>query len=159
VPYDPAAVWPVAEFRMPDGAAAVAAALDAAVDDAGRRPDAVLCLNDQLALGALRMLHERGLRVPEDVAVVGFDDVEGGRFSVPTLTTVAPDKSAVAAVAVELLLLRMAEAAADRPTAAPHQAAPAPAPAPQERVVPHRLIVRESTAGRGRRSDAAPDAG
>jgi DNA-binding LacI/PurR family transcriptional regulator len=138
LPYDPAAVWPVDKFRMRHGAAAVGTALDA-----GRCPDAMLCLNDQLALGALRMLHERGLRVPEDVAVVGFDDVEGGRFSVPTLTTVAPDKSAVAAVAMELLMLRIAESGAARPATAGE----AP-PAPQERVVPHSLIVRESTAGR-----------
>ncbi|UCM91076.1 LacI family DNA-binding transcriptional regulator [Streptomyces marincola] len=133
LPYDPTAVMPVAQFRMPHGAAAVARALDT-----GPRPDAVLCLNDQMALGAIRTLHERGLRVPRDVAVVGFDDVEGGRFSVPTLTTVSPDKKAVARVAVELLLLRIAEAAggsgdADLP--------------PEERVVPHRLAIRESTAG------------
>ncbi|MDT0317378.1 LacI family DNA-binding transcriptional regulator [Streptomyces millisiae] len=130
--YDPAAVWPVAEFRMPHGAAAVAEALAA-----GHRFDALLCLNDQLALGALRALHEHGLRVPEDVAVVGFDDVEAGRYSVPTLTTVAPDTDAVASVAVELLLHRIAEAG---------DGGEPPAP-PDERVAPHRLVVRESTTG------------
>ena len=46
-------------------------------------PDAVFCFNDTLALGALRALHEAGLRVPEDVAVAGFDDIEDGRFSSP----------------------------------------------------------------------------
>ncbi|TDC77276.1 LacI family DNA-binding transcriptional regulator [Streptomyces hainanensis] len=132
VGYDPAAVWPVAEFRMPHGAAAVAEAWAA-----GHRPDALLCLNDQLALGALRALHERGLRVPDDVAVVGFDDVEAGRFSAPTLTTIAPDTHAVAAVAVELLLNRIAEAGETTDRTAP----------PDERVAPHRLVVRESTAG------------
>ncbi|MDT0442237.1 LacI family DNA-binding transcriptional regulator [Streptomyces johnsoniae] len=137
LPYDPTAVMPVRQFRIPHGAAAVVRALDT-----GPRPDALLCLNDQMALGAIRALHERGLRVPEDIAVVGFDDVEGGRFSVPTLTTVAPDKKAVARVAVELLLLRIAEAA-DRTR-------DAPGPPPEERVVPYTLAVRESTAGRGR---------
>ncbi|MDT0343543.1 LacI family DNA-binding transcriptional regulator [Streptomyces litchfieldiae] len=131
LPHDPAAVLPVREFRMPDGAAATAAALDA-----GLRPDALLCLNDQLALGALRLLHERGLRVPEDVAVVGFDDVEGGRFSVPTLTTIAPDTGAVAREAMGLLLTRIAESG------------DADAEPPRERVVPHRLVIRESTGGR-----------
>jgi DNA-binding LacI/PurR family transcriptional regulator len=140
LPYDPAATRPVGKWRMPNGAAAVADALDA-----GLRPDALLCLNDLLALGALRTLHERGLRVPDDVAVVGFDDDAAGRFSVPTLTTVAPDKSAVAAVAVELLMRRIAES----------HAAGAAAYAPQERVVPHRLIVRESTAGRATANDTA----
>ncbi|GAB2916783.1 LacI family DNA-binding transcriptional regulator [Streptomyces mayteni] len=135
VGYDPAVVWPVAEFRMPHGARAVAEALAA-----GHRFDALLCLNDQLALGALRALHERGLRVPEDVAVVGFDDVEAGRFSTPTLTTIAPDTGAVAAVAVELLLNRIAEAGEAG------EAGDRPAP-PDERVAPHRLVVRESTAG------------
>lgn len=147
VPFDPAAVWPVAEFRMPHGAAAAAEILDAG-RASGTRPDALLCLNDQLALGALRTLHERGLSVPEDVAVVGFDDVEGGRFSVPTLTTVAPDKRVVAAVAVELLTRRIAEWSTR---------GPAPAHEPQERVVPHRLLVRESTAGRGRAPGADED--
>ncbi|MEO3752370.1 LacI family DNA-binding transcriptional regulator [Streptomyces sp. B6B3] len=130
---DAEAVLPVLEFRIPDGAAAVGALLDAADRDGTAPPDALLCLNDQLALGALRTLHERGLRVPEDVAVMGFDDVEGGRFSVPTLTTVSPDKQALAAVAVELLTARIAESGA-------------PATPPQERVVPHRLVIRESTA-------------
>ncbi|MFE7748019.1 substrate-binding domain-containing protein, partial [Streptomyces sp. NPDC057428] len=73
----------------------------------GARPDALVCFNDQLALGALRALHEHGVRVPEEVAVIGFDDVEGGRFSVPTLSTVAPDKAAVARTAVQLLQRRI----------------------------------------------------
>ncbi len=132
LPTDAEAVLPVLEFRSPDGAAAIGGLLDAARRDGAERPDALLCLNDQLALGALRALHDRGVRVPEDVAVVGFDDVEGGRFSVPTLTTVSPDKQALAAVAVELLTARIAESGT-------------PATPPQERVVPHRLIVREST--------------
>ncbi|RBM23327.1 LacI family DNA-binding transcriptional regulator [Streptomyces sp. PT12] len=131
LPYDPAAVLPVRQFRTPDGAAAVERHL---AD--GHRPDAILCLNDQMALGTLRALHERGLRVPDDVAVVGFDDVEAGRFSVPSLTTIAPDKAAVARVAVELLVDRIAARAEGLP----------PVP-PRNRVVPHRLVVRESTGG------------
>lgn len=134
IEFDPTAVRQVAAFRMTNGAAAVGEALAQ-----GRRPDALLCMNDQLALGALRALHDHGLRVPQDVAVVGFDDVEGGRFSVPALTTVAPDKAAVAAAAVALVLGRIEEATAD-PSAGP-------ALSPQDRVVPHRLVVRESTVG------------
>ncbi|MGV9284920.1 LacI family DNA-binding transcriptional regulator [Streptomyces sp. NPDC003730] len=138
IAYDPAMLLPVDSFRMPDGARAVSRALRE-----GPRPDALLCLNDQLALGALRALHEHGVPVPEEVAVIGFDDVEGGRFSVPTLSTVAPDKAAVAKVAVRLLQHRIEEAAA--PDGAGSQAQ-----APQDLVVEHRLVLRESTEGRER---------
>ena len=43
-------------------------------------------LNDTLALGAMRVLQEAGLRVPEDVAVIGFDDLDEARYSLPSLT-------------------------------------------------------------------------
>ncbi|MFB4426483.1 LacI family DNA-binding transcriptional regulator [Streptomyces sp. QL37] len=136
----PDALLAVDDFRMPAGARAVSRALDA-----GLRPDGLLCLNDQLALGALRALHEHGLRVPEDVAVIGFDDVEGGRFSVPTLSTVAPDKAAVARVAVQLLHHRIEESAVlPPPTDDPGSPG---VQEPQDRVVAHRLVLRESTEG------------
>ncbi|CAL9657795.1 LacI family DNA-binding transcriptional regulator [Streptomyces sp. enrichment culture] len=138
IAHDPAALLPVTSFRMPDGAEAVTRVLSEGV-----RPDALLCLNDQLALGALRALHEHGVRVPEEVAVIGFDDVEAGRYSVPTLSTVAPDKAAVARVAVALLQRRMDEAAGS--TAA--DASSADARSPQDLVVAHRLVLRESTEG------------
>ncbi|GAA2361311.1 LacI family transcriptional regulator [Catellatospora methionotrophica] len=63
--------------------------------EAGHRigPDvtAVFCANDQQALGMLRALHERGLRVPEDVSVVGFDDIPEAEYLSPPLTTVRQD--------------------------------------------------------------------
>ncbi|MEV0719638.1 LacI family DNA-binding transcriptional regulator [Asanoa sp. NPDC050611] len=101
--YEPRRVAAAAHWHRADGAAAMARLLDA-----GARPDAVFCFNDTLALGAMRALHEHGLRVPDDVAVAGFDDIEDGRFSVPTLTTVAPDKAEIARLAVELLAKRLA---------------------------------------------------
>jgi DNA-binding LacI/PurR family transcriptional regulator len=55
---------------------------------AGEGPTAVLAGNDQLALGILRAFWERGVSVPEDVSVVGFDDVAGAAYFVPPLTTV-----------------------------------------------------------------------
>ncbi|MBV1853212.1 LacI family DNA-binding transcriptional regulator [Catellatospora tritici] len=57
------------------------------------RPDvtAVFCANDQQALGLLRALHERGIRVPEDVSVVGFDDIPEAEYLSPPLTTVRQD--------------------------------------------------------------------
>jgi LacI family transcriptional regulator len=55
------------------------AAMNALIDGPGPLPRAVFCLNDNLAIGVLSVLRERGLRVPEDVAVVGFDDIEAAR--------------------------------------------------------------------------------
>jgi DNA-binding LacI/PurR family transcriptional regulator len=96
---------------------------------AGGRPDAVFCFSDELALGALRALADAGLRVPDDVALVGFDDIEDGRYAVPTLTTIAPDKDRIAQLALQVLRDRLA--GDDRPA----------------RVItaPHRLVVRESS--------------
>ena len=70
----------------------------------GPRPTAVFAANDQMALGLLRALHEAGLRVPEDVSVVGFDDLpESGYFS-PPLTTVRQDFQELGRRAMALLL-------------------------------------------------------
>jgi len=55
------------------------------------RPTAVFAANDQMALGLLRALHEAGLRVPEDVSVVGFDDLPESGYFTPPLTTVRQD--------------------------------------------------------------------
>ena len=54
-----------------------------------RRPDAVFCANDLMAIGALDAVRELGLRVPEDVRLVGFDDIEAASLVSPALTTVA----------------------------------------------------------------------
>jgi DNA-binding LacI/PurR family transcriptional regulator len=70
-------------------------------------PDAVFCFNDLLALGAMSVLHEAGLHIPENVAVVGVDDIEDGRYATPTLTTIAPDKEEMSRLAVSLLLGRI----------------------------------------------------
>ncbi|MCF2130331.1 LacI family transcriptional regulator [Strepomyces sp. STD 3.1] len=143
IAYDPSLVIPVDSFRMPAGARAVSQLLHD-----GIRPDALLCLNDQLALGALRALHEHGVDVPGEVAVIGFDDVEGGRFSVPTLSTVAPDKAAVAKVAVELLQRRIEDATGPDGVRADAESG---VQSPQDRIVAHRLVLRESTEGHERR--------
>jgi DNA-binding LacI/PurR family transcriptional regulator len=74
-----------------------------------QRPDAVFCLNDLLALGAMRTFAEFGVGVPDDVAVVGFDDIEESRYSTPTLTTMSPDKRAIAQCAVDRLAMRLEE--------------------------------------------------
>jgi LacI family transcriptional regulator, repressor for deo operon, udp, cdd, tsx, nupC, and nupG len=117
-----------ADYYHRDHGAAAAARLLAL----GQPPDAMLCFSDLLALGAIRTLLVAGRRVPEDVAVVGFDDIEDGRFSTPTLTTIRPDKHEIARLAVSLLLSRM-----DRGRLGP----------PREVQVGYELEVRESTVG------------
>lgn len=105
-----------------------------AVDDlvaAGTAFDALFCFNDLLALGVLRTLAQHGVRVPEDTAVIGIDDIEDGRFSTPTLSTIAPDKSAVAREAVRLLHERL-----DNPTGSTREVS-----------VGFELLARESTLG------------
>ena len=54
----------------------------------GLRPTALVCVNDLMAMGALRELRERGLRVPQDISVTGFDNIELSEFCYPSLTTV-----------------------------------------------------------------------
>ncbi|MFE4194392.1 LacI family DNA-binding transcriptional regulator [Paenarthrobacter sp. NPDC056912] len=72
-------------------------------------PEALFCFTDSMALGALNTLWKRGLRVPDDIAVAGFDDIVDGRYAVPSLTTVSFDKRAIATEAIRLLTERMAD--------------------------------------------------
>lgn len=64
----------------------------------------LFCIADVLALGAMRAIHEAGLRVPEDIAVIGFDGIEAGRFSVPSLATVRQPGEAMAESGVGVLI-------------------------------------------------------
>jgi DNA-binding LacI/PurR family transcriptional regulator len=96
-------------------------------------PDAIFCFNDLMALGTLRALLELGVRVPQDVAVVGWDDIEDGRYSTPTLTTIGPDKQQIASLAVEFLAARLGEGRAE--------------PA-REVTAGFELLIRESSVGR-----------
>lgn len=69
--------------------------------------DAIVAFNDALALGAIRALEDRGLTIPGDVAVVGFDDIEEARYSAPSLSTVRPAVQDLARTAVQFLLDRI----------------------------------------------------
>ncbi|MCM3630642.1 LacI family DNA-binding transcriptional regulator [Paenibacillus glycanilyticus] len=75
--------------------------------DDGYRPSACFIASDPMAVGALRALHERGLRVPEDMAVIGFDDIEVSAFLTPPLTTVRVHTELMGRTAVQLLLERV----------------------------------------------------
>jgi DNA-binding LacI/PurR family transcriptional regulator len=89
---------------------------------------AVFCANDHMALGMLRALSEAGIRVPEDISVVGFDDIPESQYLIPPLTTVRQDFTAVGQRAIEIL-----------------QAAIAGTPAP-DRLISPELVVRASSA-------------
>ncbi|HEY3468803.1 MAG TPA: LacI family DNA-binding transcriptional regulator [Amycolatopsis sp.] len=123
LPSDPALEVPVRRLHRADGHQAMLGLLDLP-----RPPDAVFCFTDELALGALRAAADRGVAVPDSLALVGFDDIEDGRFSVPALTTVSPDKTRIAELALDRLAARLAS----------------PQPA-TSLVAPHRLVVRETT--------------
>ncbi|CAN5587944.1 LacI family DNA-binding transcriptional regulator [soil metagenome] len=125
--FDPTLVQPAGNWHRADGQRAVETLMELRP-----HPDAVFCFNDLLALGALHGLAHLGLRVPEDVAVIGIDDIEDGRFVRPALTTIAPDKAAIAATSVALLAERLAS-----PTVAESVG--------REVRVGFELVVREST--------------
>ncbi|WP_406248669.1 LacI family DNA-binding transcriptional regulator [Microbacterium sp. M] len=92
--------------------------------------DAVFGLNDTLALGAMRVLQESGRRVPDDVAVVGFDGLDEAEYSIPSLTTVDPGREWIAKTAVKTLLERIG--AGDEK------------PAPRTLLADYRILERES---------------
>lgn len=91
-------------------------------------PTAVFAGNDQMAMGVLAAFAERGVKVPQDVSVVGFDDMKGAGYLVPALTTVRQDFAHLGRSAIELLVRRVGGEPAQR-----HKIAP-------------RLVVRHSTA-------------
>ncbi len=70
--------------------------------------DAALCVNDAIAVGAMRALRRHGVRVPQDVAVTGFDDTDESEFTVPSLSSVSPRQEDMVAHAVGMLLERIA---------------------------------------------------
>lgn len=124
LPVDNTLIRAVPEWDRRPGADAVDALLAEHPD-----VDAVFAANDVLAIGALSALHRHGRRVPDDVAVVGVDDVPEAGFTTPALTTVAIDRAFVVEAALELVTSRLADP--DLP--------------PRSMTTPHHLVVREST--------------
>lgn len=94
-----------------------------------RPPRAVFCANDMIALGAIETTRELGLSVPDDVAVMGCDDIDAAQIATPRLTTVRNSADAIGRACGELLLSRMTG----------EYTGPA-----RTIVVPHTLVVRES---------------
>ena len=97
------------------------------------QPDctAVFAANDQMALGVLRALHERGRSVPDEISVVGFDDIPDAAYFIPPLTTIHQDFAEVGRRSAEEVLRQVRGHAIPRPGTG---------------IVPTRLVVRNSTA-------------
>ena len=89
---------------------------------------AIFAMSDVMAIGAMRALHDRGLRIPEDISVIGFDGLELGEFYTPKLTTIRQQASLLVDRGVALLLGTL-----ERGAVARHE------------TVPFTLAVREST--------------
>lgn len=113
-----------ADFLLYDGKTAMEQLL--ALDE---RPDAVFAASDVMAIGAISAIEEAGLRVPDDIAIVGFDDVPYATLVSPQITTVRQDAPAQGIAAAEGLLSMIAD----------------PSSSPIELIVPVELIVRESS--------------
>jgi DNA-binding LacI/PurR family transcriptional regulator len=105
-------------------AAAVSAFLDGA-----DLPDAFFCFTDSMAIGTISELHRRGVEVPRDVLVVGFDDVEESRYSVPALTTVSFDKREFVAQTLTMLESRFTDRTSP----------------PRQVTIAHEIVVRASS--------------
>ncbi|WP_043441980.1 LacI family DNA-binding transcriptional regulator [Arthrobacter sp. L77] len=102
IPFDPDLVAYTTLWHRANGATSMRELLASGVEF-----DAVFGMNDTLALGAMRVLQEAGRRIPEDVAVIGFDDLDEGRYSLPTLSTIDPGRDEIADTAVRVLQERI----------------------------------------------------
>lgn len=117
------------DFNAPSGAAGAATLLDRGVD-------AIFAANDSTALGALETIRARGLRVPEDVALAGFDDLEFAAQLDPPLTTVRQGVRQQGAEAVSNLFQLIGD----------------PDASPRRVLLPTELVIRQSTVGGGPRN-------
>jgi DNA-binding LacI/PurR family transcriptional regulator len=70
-------------------------------------PDVIVCASDLIAIGAIQWLHQHNLRVPDDIAVTGFDDIEESAFTIPPLTTVHVHKQLMGELAAECIVKRI----------------------------------------------------
>lgn len=102
LPFDPALVIETEEWTSSDGSAAASVLMESSLQF-----DAVFALNDLMAWGVLHGLRDFGLMVPDDVHVVGFDDLDESRVMTPSLTTVNPNRTEIARLAVESVIAQV----------------------------------------------------
>ena len=93
-------------------------------------PTAIFCFNDEMAMGVMETAKRRGLRVPIDISIVGFDDIRFARCTDPPLTTIAQPMRAIGEGTVRLLL----------------EILRGPTTPPESITLPHTLVVRSTTA-------------
>lgn len=93
-------------------------------------PTAVFCFNDEMAIGVMHHARQCGLSVPDDLSVVGFDDISFSRYWVPALTTVSQPMRDIGRETVRLLLEILRDGSSK----------------PASVTLPHKLIIRSSTA-------------
>jgi LacI family transcriptional regulator, repressor for deo operon, udp, cdd, tsx, nupC, and nupG len=124
IPADPA-LTAIGDFSIEAGERAIERLLSQ-----GKSFSAVFCSNDEMAIGAMRALISHGLRVPEDISVVGFDDIRYARYTSPSLTTIAQPKNALGREAMTMLIELLND----------------PEVPPRKRVLSADLVVRGSTA-------------
>jgi LacI family transcriptional regulator len=109
--------------------------------DSADRPTAVVCANDLMAIGLLQAVQQRGWRVPTDLSVIGFDDIEASRWSFPALTTVSQQTRRLVDAAAELMTARVgAPRTDDVPVTLTVQA----------RLVPRASVARHNTDSKDR---------
>lgn len=100
-----------------------------------QRPTAVFCINDLVAAGALKACSHDGVRVPEEMSIVGCDDIELATLLMPELTTIAIPARELGARAARILLQALQEGGEDQRT-----------PSRPRRTIASRLVVRGTTA-------------
>ncbi|MDP9026566.1 MAG: LacI family transcriptional regulator [Actinomycetota bacterium] len=126
IPYDESLISEVGGWYRLEGAQAMHKLLASGVEF-----DGVVAFSDVIALGGMRVMQEAGIRIPEDVAVIGFDDIDETRYTLPTLSTIDPGRAEIARVAVDFLQERIAAGGTPIP--------------PREHFAAFTLVQREST--------------
>jgi LacI family transcriptional regulator len=122
IPYDPHLVEPV--MIVPDGGYDACRRLLSRIDDFS----ALVCANDSIAIGAMRALREAGRSIPDEVSIIGFDDIEMAQYLTPPLSSVRVDLETFGREAVRAL----------------HRSATDEAAPPHKMILPAQLVLRES---------------
>ncbi|GAB3291902.1 LacI family DNA-binding transcriptional regulator [Parahaliea aestuarii] len=114
------------DFSLDSGAQAARALLDA-----GELPSAVFAANDAMAIGALQVLKQRGIRVPKDISLLGFDDIKFAAYCDPPLTTIQQPRRQIGALSMQIMVDLLAGRTGGGSVS---------------RELPHELVLRESVA-------------
>lgn len=95
-------------FPVPLTVQEMPAQIQRQLDEAGSSLDGIVCASDAIAMATIGILHERGVQVPQGIAVTGYDDLAIATQTVPQLTTIRQDVARGAKLMVEMLMRRIA---------------------------------------------------